>query len=179
MVFRCPSAKGCVKLGQPVPLSNLAPPLNKGRPHSRHVKTPSRFSVRKTPQKGASVPCSSRTCFSCSSRSATSDWNCSSVGGVRSKVLWSAARSWGILRSFAAGVALITGAVHAQPAAQPVETPAEALSEDATQYAAQHGVAPVEALRRLRAQQASVAATDLIARDFAPRLAGISIEHKP
>ena len=83
------------------------------------------------------------------------------------------------MRSFAAGVALITGAVHAQPAAQPVETPAEALSEDATQYAAQHGVAPVEALRRLRAQQASVAATDLIARDFAPRLAGISIEHKP
>ena len=60
-----------------------------------------------------------------------------------------------------------------------MQTQTEALTEDATQYAAQYGVTPDEALRRLRAQQASVAATDLIARDFAPRLAGISIEHKP
>jgi streptogrisin C len=63
--------------------------------------------------------------------------------------------------------------------AQRLETPAEALSEDAVQYAAQFGVAPEDALRRLRAQQASVAATDAIAREFASRLAGIAIEHSP
>ena len=43
--------------------------------------------------------------------------------------------------------------------AQPVETQAEALADDALEYAAQFGVMPDEALRRLKAQQASVAAT--------------------
>ena len=64
-------------------------------------------------------------------------------------------------------------------AAQLVESQPQALAEDASQYAAQFGVAPVEALRRLKAQQASVSATDAIAREFADRLAGISIEHSP
>lgn len=64
-------------------------------------------------------------------------------------------------------------------AAQPPKTQAEALADDAAQYAAQFGVLPSEALRRLRAQQASVAATDAIAQEFAGRLAGISIEHSP
>jgi len=54
---------------------------------------------------------------------------------------------------------------------------ADALAEDEVQYAAAFGVAPDEALRRLKAQQASTAATDAIAREFADRLAGISIEH--
>ena len=63
--------------------------------------------------------------------------------------------------------------------AQPVQTPADALADDAVQYAAQFGVMPDEALRRLKAQQASVAATDGIAREFAARIAGISIEHAP
>jgi hypothetical protein len=63
--------------------------------------------------------------------------------------------------------------------AQPVQTQAEALADDATQYAAQFGVTPDEALRRLKAEQASVAATDAIAREFANRLAGISIQHTP
>ena len=45
-------------------------------------------------------------------------------------------------------------------AAQRVEMQTEALTEDAVQYAARFGVTPDEALRRLRAQQASVAATD-------------------
>jgi hypothetical protein len=40
-------------------------------------------------------------------------------------------------------------------------------------------VTPDEALRRLRAQQATVAATDSLAREFSARLAGISIEHQP
>lgn len=63
--------------------------------------------------------------------------------------------------------------------AQPVQTQDEALAEDAEQYAAQFAVAPDEALRRLKAQQASVAATDSIAREFADRLAGIAIENRP
>ena len=63
--------------------------------------------------------------------------------------------------------------------AQPPKTQTEALADDAAQYAAQFGVFPSEALRRLRAQQASVAATDAIAQEFAARLAGISIEHSP
>src|SRR3954447_21481290 len=64
-------------------------------------------------------------------------------------------------------------------AAQPVETRAEALAEDAAQYAAQFSVPLDEAQRRLTAQQASVAATDTIANEFADRLAGIAIEHHP
>jgi streptogrisin C len=63
--------------------------------------------------------------------------------------------------------------------AQPVLNQSEALADDAIIYAAQFGVAPDEALRRLRAQQASVAATEAISREFADRLAGISIEHSP
>jgi hypothetical protein len=63
--------------------------------------------------------------------------------------------------------------------AQSVQTQTEALADDAVQYAAQFRVTPDEALRRLRAQQASGAATDAIAREFADRLAGISVEHAP
>jgi hypothetical protein len=63
--------------------------------------------------------------------------------------------------------------------AQPAETRDQALAEDAAQYAAQFSVSPDEALRRLKAQQNSVAATDAVAREFAGRLAGISIEHAP
>jgi streptogrisin C len=76
---------------------------------------------------------------------------------------------------FAVGLALITPPA----AAQPVQSRAEALAEDAGQYAAHYAVSADEALRRLRAQQASVTATDKIAQEFASRLAGISIEHSP
>jgi streptogrisin C len=86
-----------------------------------------------------------------------------------------AARSWGMFWSFAFAAALITGAARAQP----VETREQALTDDAGQYAVQFGVSPTEALRRLKAQEDSVAATDAIAREFAARLAGISIEHSP
>ena len=61
----------------------------------------------------------------------------------------------------------------------PCKAQTEALADDAVQYAAQFGVTPEEALRRLKAQQASVAITDAIAREFADRLAGMSIEHRP
>src|SRR5438309_428220 len=63
--------------------------------------------------------------------------------------------------------------------AQPVQTPAEAIATDAAQHAGRFPVTADEASRRLKAQQATVAATDAIAREFADRLAGISIEHTP
>ena len=72
----------------------------------------------------------------------------------------------------------ILAAATAAPA-QPVQTQAEALADDAVQYAAQFRIAPQEALRRLKAQQASVTASNAIAREFVARLAGISIEHVP
>ena len=65
-------------------------------------------------------------------------------------------------------------------AAQPVETQAEALADDAVQYAAQFGVTPDEARpptestageRRRRPTRSPA--------EFAGRLAGISIEHRP
>jgi hypothetical protein len=76
-------------------------------------------------------------------------------------------------------LALLLLALASAATAQPVQTQAQSLAEDAEQYAAQFGVTPDEALRRLRAQQESVAATDAIAKEFASRLAGISIEHSP
>jgi hypothetical protein len=62
-------------------------------------------------------------------------------------------------------------------AAQPVQSADEAVAEDAVQYAAQFGVSPDEAVRRLKAQQDSVAVTDAIAREFGDRIAGISIDN--
>src|SRR5258708_8027663 len=69
---------------------------------------------------------------------------------------------------------LLTFATNARP--EPVQTQAEALADDAVQYSARFDVTPEEALRRLKAQEASVAATNAIAREFADRLAGISVE---
>jgi streptogrisin C len=63
--------------------------------------------------------------------------------------------------------------------AETAETRGQALAQDAAKYASQFGVPQAEALRRLKAQQESVAATDAVAREFADRLAGISIEHSP
>jgi streptogrisin C len=63
--------------------------------------------------------------------------------------------------------------------AQPVQSQAQALSDDAAQYAARFGVTLDEGLRRLKAQQESVAATDAIRSEFAGRLAGIAFEHSP
>ena len=78
------------------------------------------------------------------------------------------------------GAAVLTVAAWAGAAAgQPLQTPAEALAQDATEYAARFAVPPEEALRRLGAQQETVAATDRIAAAHADRLAGISIEHAP
>ena len=64
--------------------------------------------------------------------------------------------------------------LHGQPA---ITGRAEALDQDALLYAQQHGVPAEDARRRLRLQQASVTVTDAIAREFADRLAGISIDN--
>lgn len=60
-----------------------------------------------------------------------------------------------------------------------MQSPAEALAQDAGEYARLTGVAPEEALRRMRAQQESVAVTSRIREVYRDRLAGISIEHDP
>ncbi|MDB5682345.1 MAG: hypothetical protein JWM75_43 [Sphingomonas bacterium] len=60
-----------------------------------------------------------------------------------------------------------------------VQSTAEALAQDAQDYTRQHGVTFDEALRRLRAQQESVAETDRIEQTYQDRIAGISIEHHP
>ena len=80
------------------------------------------------------------------------------------------------MRWLAALLLLVSGTL---ASARQVQTQTEALADDAMQYAAQFGVTPDEALRRLRAQQESVATTDAIALEFAGRLAGISMEHAP
>jgi streptogrisin C len=69
---------------------------------------------------------------------------------------------------------LIAGAAAAQV---PVQTPFGALVQDAAEYARTFNVAPEEAMRRLVAQQSSVAATDALAKGYADRLAGMVIEH--
>ncbi len=60
-----------------------------------------------------------------------------------------------------------------------IQTAAEALAQDAGEYARQNGVGLAEAMRRLRAQEESVAATDRLQEIYRDRLAGISIEHHP
>ncbi|HEY7811232.1 MAG TPA: S1 family peptidase [Allosphingosinicella sp.] len=60
-----------------------------------------------------------------------------------------------------------------------IQTPAEALAQDAQVYAEAEGVTEAEALRRLQAQEGSVAATDRLHALYAKRLAGLYIEHRP
>ena len=80
----------------------------------------------------------------------------------------------------AAGALLLAGAVTGPAAAQPaMQTPTEALEQDAREFAAQSGLAPEEALQRLRFQEESVAATDRLRSLYAKRLAGLSIEQRP
>lgn len=60
-----------------------------------------------------------------------------------------------------------------------VQTPEQALAQDAGAIAATLGVSADAALRQIRLQQASIAATDAIAERFATRLAGIAVRHQP
>ncbi|HEY7006081.1 MAG TPA: hypothetical protein VH392_06305 [Sphingomicrobium sp.] len=75
--------------------------------------------------------------------------------------------------------ALLALAFATDAGAQVAETRTDALAEDAELYAGQFRVTVDEAIRRLKAQQRSAAATEAIAREFGGRLAGISIEHGP
>ncbi|MDF0490683.1 hypothetical protein PX554_21350 [Sphingomonas sp. H39-1-10] len=68
------------------------------------------------------------------------------------------------------------------PVAPPLpgpQTESQALLQDGAEYARQYDVPIEEAIRRLRAQAESVAATDALAVRFRDRLAGIAIEHRP
>ncbi|HEX4736643.1 MAG TPA: hypothetical protein VH331_03675 [Allosphingosinicella sp.] len=76
-------------------------------------------------------------------------------------------------------IAFAATAAAAQPSQPFVQSADEALTQDAAEYARQHNVAPDEAVRRLRAQDETVAETDRLAARFAKRLAGISIEDAP
>jgi streptogrisin C len=60
-----------------------------------------------------------------------------------------------------------------------LQTPDDAIAQDAASIGALLGIDALEAARRLRAQEASVPATDALARRYADRLAGISIEQTP
>lgn len=67
----------------------------------------------------------------------------------------------------------------ATAAAQTVETRDQALAADASQYSAQFNVPEAEAVRRLKAQRDSVPAIYSIEREFADRIAGVSIDNGP
>ena len=60
-----------------------------------------------------------------------------------------------------------------------LETSATALARDAGEYARDYAVPLDEALRRLTAQEDSVAVTDALAEEFRDRLTGIVVEHHP
>jgi hypothetical protein len=81
----------------------------------------------------------------------------------------------------AATLAILPATVRAEakPPLAILQTPDDAIAQDAAEYARQFDVSPEEAILRLHAQEASVAATDRIAALYEDRLAGISIEHKP
>jgi len=59
------------------------------------------------------------------------------------------------------------------------QSESQALLQDGAEYARQYDVPVEEAIRRLRAQAASVPITDALAERFRARLAGIVIEHRP
>ncbi len=81
------------------------------------------------------------------------------------------------VRWFLAAALLALGAGPAS-AAQ-VQLPVDALMQDAGEYATRFGVPFDEALRRMRAQGASVSATDALRETYKDRWAGIAIEHLP
>ncbi len=81
------------------------------------------------------------------------------------------------LTAWAAGA---SGAAAQQPPGEArLQTPTDALAQDAGEYARQNFVSLAEAMRRLRAQEESVAATDQIHAAYADRFAGIAMEHQP
>ena len=76
-------------------------------------------------------------------------------------------------------MALLVAALFATTAHAQVETPDAALARDAATWATVAGLPVDEARRQLVAQAESIAVTDALAIEFAGRLAGIAIEHRP
>lgn len=74
-------------------------------------------------------------------------------------------------------LALAAAPVHA--ADPTLQSAQEAWRQDAAEYARAFGVDAVEAERRLRLQEASVAVTERLRVRYASRLAGIAIDHQP
>ena len=80
--------------------------------------------------------------------------------------------------SLALATAIVPSVLAAAEAPR-IESREDALSRDATEYARRYGVSQAQAMRELAAQSDSVPLTDAIAREFAARLVGITIEHRP
>lgn len=83
------------------------------------------------------------------------------------------------MRKLIAGLFFALMIASSPVAAQTIESPQSSLALDAAEYAGQFGVSQEEAMRRLVAQEESVAVTDRLADRYRARLAGISIEHRP
>jgi len=73
------------------------------------------------------------------------------------------------------------GAAAAQspPVTAHVQAASEALAQDAEEYARLYDVPINEAMRRLRAQEETVATTDRLQDQYGDRLADLYIEHRP
>ncbi|SDA36694.1 hypothetical protein [Sphingomonas sp. NFR15] len=94
--------------------------------------------------------------------------------------LWSAPATAQIIPPpLAAPVVAVSNLPPAAPPLPGAQTESQALLQDGAAYARQYDVPIEEAIRRLRAQAESVAATDALAVRFRDRLAGIAIEHRP
>lgn len=77
------------------------------------------------------------------------------------------------------GRALAQSAGEANLHPDPVETPAEAIAADAADYAEHYDVDPAEAVRQLRAQEASVPLVARLGEAYRDRLAGVVVQHRP
>lgn len=84
-----------------------------------------------------------------------------------------------IARILVAAVAALAPVAAAAAPLPRVQSLADALAQDGAEYARRHAVPVDEAIRRLAAQEQSVAATERVRSAYAARLAGISIEHNP
>ena len=88
---------------------------------------------------------------------------------------------WRVWLKLAAALAIVGHGPAAAQTAVPgvLQSPEQALAQDADAIATSLGVTSDEALRQLRLQEQSVAATDALAERFATRLAGITVRHQP
>lgn len=74
---------------------------------------------------------------------------------------------------------LLAGVAPAQGSMPVMQSTAASIAQDGAEYARLFDVPVDEAMRRLRAQDASVAATRTIAVRYRDRMAGIVVEHRP